>query len=221
MGQDGQRQDRRGLRIQHLRRRAMIIGGPGRWPRDYFKKPCVSKPSPGKRRITTTKRDLVKQGQTTKLLCADILQNADSETAFGFTASLMALYDVTGDKVWLEKSRNAANLAATWVVSYDYELPTFTALGAIGTKFAGAVWASTQNKHAAPGACTTSCDPLMKLLPRHRRHALRGTHARHRSSRTMKPSMAAAAVSASPTATPTVAAKILPAPTAGPRPTAP
>jgi hypothetical protein len=107
-------------------------------------------------------RDFVKQGQTTGA-CADILQNADSETAFAFTNSLATLYDVTGDKVWLEKARNAANLAATWTVSYDYELPKFTALGASGLKFTGAVWASTQNKHAAPGYCTGSGDSLLKI----------------------------------------------------------
>jgi hypothetical protein len=128
---------------------------------DYFKNPeylAIAK----KAADFYYQRDFVKQGQTTGA-CADILQNADSETAFGFMNALMALYDVTGDKVWLEKTRNVANLAATWTVSYDYELPTFTALGASGLKFAGAVWASTQNKHAAPGACTCSGDPLLKI----------------------------------------------------------
>ncbi|MDR3688031.1 MAG: hypothetical protein P4L46_01540 [Fimbriimonas sp.] len=107
-------------------------------------------------------RDFVKRGQTTGG-CADILQNADSETAFGFCTALMALYDVTGDRAWLLKSRQLANLAATWTVSYDYELPKFTALGALGTRLAGAVWASTQNKHSAPGYCTGSGDPLLKI----------------------------------------------------------
>ena len=107
-------------------------------------------------------RDFSGQGQTTGA-CADILQNADSETAFAFMQSLMALYDVTGDQAWLEKARNAANLASSWVVSHDYELPKFTALGQLGTRMAGVVWASTQNKHGAPGACTTSADGLMKI----------------------------------------------------------
>ena len=109
------------------------------------------------------KRDFVGQGQTTGA-CADILQNADSETAFGFCTGLMALYDVTGDRAWLDKSRQLANLAATWTVSYDYELPKFTALGKLGTRLAGAVWASTQNKHSAPGYCTGSGDPLLKIF---------------------------------------------------------
>ncbi|MCX6928967.1 MAG: hypothetical protein NT154_38010 [Verrucomicrobia bacterium] len=108
------------------------------------------------------RRDFVAQGQTTGA-CADILQNADSETAAGFMTALMALYDTTGDKVWLEKSRNLANLLATWVVSYDYELPANTELSRLGAKLAGVVWASTQNKHGAPGSCTSSCDPLFKI----------------------------------------------------------
>jgi hypothetical protein len=107
-------------------------------------------------------RDVVGLGMTTGG-CADILQNADSETAAGFMTALMALYETTGDRAWLEKSRALANLAATWVVSFDYELPPETELGRLGAKLAGVVWASTQNKHGAPGFCTSSGDPLFKI----------------------------------------------------------
>ncbi|MBV8389744.1 MAG: hypothetical protein JO080_08095 [Mucilaginibacter sp.] len=107
-------------------------------------------------------RDFVKLGMTTGA-CADILQNADSETAAGFMTSLMTLYEVAGDLKWLEKSRNLANLFSTWAVSYDYELPANTELAQLGAKLTGAVWASTQNKHGAPGICTSSGDPLFKI----------------------------------------------------------
>ena len=107
-------------------------------------------------------RDFVRLGFTTGA-CADIMQNADSETAAGLMTALMALYDITGDPKWLELSRNAANLAATWTVSYDYELPKSTDLGRNGAKLAGIYWASTQNKHGAPGICTSSGDPLFKI----------------------------------------------------------
>jgi hypothetical protein len=107
-------------------------------------------------------RDFVKQGFTTGG-CADILQNADSETASALSASMMALYEVTGDKAWLEKCRHVAHLVATWTVSYDYELPKSTELGGLGAKLAGVYWASTQNKHGAPGICTNSGDYLFKL----------------------------------------------------------
>ncbi|MCU0780904.1 MAG: hypothetical protein MUF04_07355 [Akkermansiaceae bacterium] len=107
-------------------------------------------------------RDLVQQGFTTGG-CADILQNADSETAAGFMTALMALYEATGETRWLEMARNLANLTATWTVSHDYELPKSTELGGLGAKLTGVVWASTQNKHGAPGICTSSGDPLFKI----------------------------------------------------------
>lgn len=107
-------------------------------------------------------RDFVKLGHTTGG-CADILQNADSESAAGFMTSLMTLYEITRDRQWLEKSRQLANLVATWTVSYDYELPKTTELGGLGAKLAGVYWASTQNKHGAPGICTMSGDALFKI----------------------------------------------------------
>lgn len=108
------------------------------------------------------KRDFEAQGMTNGG-CADILHNADSETAAGFMTSLMALYEITGEKKWLEKSRQLANLVATWTTSYDYELPVETELGQLGAKLSGIYWASTQNKHGAPGICTGSGDALFKI----------------------------------------------------------
>jgi hypothetical protein len=107
-------------------------------------------------------RDFVEKGFTYGA-CSDIMQNADSETAAGFMTALMALYETTGERKWLEKSRNLANLVATWTVSYDYELPKNTELGGLDAKLAGVVWASTQNKHGAPGICCSSGDPLFKI----------------------------------------------------------
>ena len=107
-------------------------------------------------------RDVVGQGQTTGG-CVDILQNADSETAFGFLTALMALHETTGEDGWLEKCKTLANLSATWTVSYDYALPPQTELARNGARLTGTVWASTQNKHGAPGICTSSGDPLFKL----------------------------------------------------------
>ena len=95
--------------------------------------------------------------------CGDILQNTDSETAVAFMTSLMALYEMTGQKEWLEKSRQLANLCATWTVSYDYRLPANLPLAKLGAKLTGSVWASTQNKHGAPGFCCSSGDPLFKI----------------------------------------------------------
>jgi hypothetical protein len=107
--------------------------------------------------------DFVQKGFTYGA-CSDILQNADSETSAGLMTSLMAVYEATGEKKWMEMCRNVANLTATWVVSYDYELPKETELARLGAKLTGAVWASTQNKHGAPGFCTLSGDPLFKIF---------------------------------------------------------
>jgi uncharacterized protein YyaL (SSP411 family) len=107
-------------------------------------------------------RDFVQKGFTYGA-CSDIMQNADSETAAGFMTALMTLYETTGERRWLEMSRNLANLAATWTVSHDYELPANTELAQLGAKLAGVYWASTQNKHGAPGICTSSGDALFKI----------------------------------------------------------
>lgn len=95
--------------------------------------------------------------------CGDILQNADSETAVALLTSLMTLYEVTGKEQYLKQSGDLANLCATWIVSFPYRLPENTPLAKLGANLTGAVWASTQNKHGAPGFCTQSGDALFKL----------------------------------------------------------
>lgn len=95
--------------------------------------------------------------------CGDILQNADSETAVALMTSLMTLYEVTGKREYLKQSADLAHLCATWTVSFPYRLPEDTPLAKLGANLTGAVWASTQNKHGAPGFCTQSGDALFKL----------------------------------------------------------
>ena len=95
--------------------------------------------------------------------CGDILQNSDSETAVALATSLFTLYETTGETEYLQQARDAAHLCATWTVSFDYRLPEDTPLAQLGANLTGAVWASTQNKHGAPGFCTQSGDVLFKL----------------------------------------------------------
>ena len=95
--------------------------------------------------------------------CGDILQDADAETAFGLLESMMALYFTTGDKQWLSRAKVEADLCATWTLSYDEEFPPGSTLNTLHAHVAGAVFASVQNKHAAPGICTSSGDYLFKL----------------------------------------------------------
>lgn len=95
--------------------------------------------------------------------CGDILQNADSETAIALTTSLITLYEATGEASYLKQAKDLANLCATWTVSFPYRLPEDTPLARLGANLTGAVWASTQNKHGAPGFCTQSGDALFKI----------------------------------------------------------
>lgn len=95
--------------------------------------------------------------------CGDILQNADSETSIALATAMITMYEATGEPEFLKAAEAAACLCATWVVSFPYQLPMDTPLGKLGTNFTGAVWASTQNKHGAPGFCTQSGDVLFKL----------------------------------------------------------
>ena len=93
----------------------------------------------------------------------EILQNPDSESAFALLESFVTLYELTGEKEWLDYAEVAAGLCSTWVVSYDYAFPSGSLFGKLNMKTTGAVWANTQNKHAAPGLCTASGDCLFKL----------------------------------------------------------
>jgi hypothetical protein len=93
----------------------------------------------------------------------EILQCPDSESAFALLESCVVLYEVTEDREYLRLAEDAAALCSSWVVARDFPFPPRSDLGRIGARSTGAVWASIQNKHAAPGACTTSADSLLKL----------------------------------------------------------
>lgn len=107
-------------------------------------------------------RDVAGQGLTGGH-CGDISQDADSESCFGFLESLMAVYYATRDEMWLERAKVQAALCATWTISYDVKFPISSQIGKLNSNMAGAIWASIQNKHAAPGICTASGDYLFKL----------------------------------------------------------
>ena len=107
-------------------------------------------------------RDVVIRGFTSGF-SGDISQDPDADSAYGLLESLMALYWATSDPSWLEKAEVVAALGATWTLSYDFSFPSYSDLGKLQVHAAGAVWASAQNKHAAPGICTASGDFLFKL----------------------------------------------------------
>ena len=95
-------------------------------------------------------REYVQVGYTTGGP-GEILSAPDSESAFALFESYMALYEVTGASEWLRNAGELLPICASWTVAYDYRFPPRSAMGRISAHSCGAVWASVQNKHAAPG----------------------------------------------------------------------
>ena len=93
----------------------------------------------------------------------EILSCPDSESAFALLESFVVLYRYTGRGEWLEYAQDTASLCASWCVGYDYAYQRDTQFFQRGTATTGAVWASVQNKHAAPGICTMSGESLLHL----------------------------------------------------------
>jgi len=108
-------------------------------------------------------RDVEKQGLTGGH-SGDISQDADADSTFGFLESLMALYYYTGQKEWTKIAEVVAALGSTWTFSYDPIFPANSEIGKLKSNMAGGIWASIQNKHAAPGICTASGDYVFKLF---------------------------------------------------------
>lgn len=93
----------------------------------------------------------------------EICQAPDSESAFGFLESCVQLYETTGKEKWLQASREAFELAVTWVMSYDFQFPHRSTAAKMEAHTRGTVFANAQNKHSAPGICTLSGNSMLKL----------------------------------------------------------
>ncbi len=95
---------------------------------------------------------------------AEILECPDSESCAELIESYMALYEMTRDAEWLGYARAAAALFSSWVISYDYAYPETCRMYDADVRTTGAVWASVQNEHGAPGIYVMSGDFLLKLF---------------------------------------------------------
>ncbi|MEG1835127.1 MAG: hypothetical protein RR229_03280 [Oscillospiraceae bacterium] len=93
----------------------------------------------------------------------EILACPDSESAFGLLESFVVLNAVTHNKKWLDYAVDTASICASWCVAYDYNYKKHTQFYKRFVSSTGAVWASVQNKHAAPGICTLSGASLFCL----------------------------------------------------------
>lgn len=94
---------------------------------------------------------------------AEILQGQDSESAYDITEAYTSLFEISGDLEWLKYAKDAAALFATWTVSYDYKFPKGSVMHRIDARATGAVWASIQNAHGAPGMYILSGNFLLRL----------------------------------------------------------
>ena len=94
---------------------------------------------------------------------AEILQSQDSEAAIGIAEAYTTLFERTGNPEWLKYARDAAALVSTWTVSYDYKFPKGSVMHRIDARSTGAVWASIQNAHGAPGMYILSGNFLLRL----------------------------------------------------------
>ena len=93
----------------------------------------------------------------------DMLQNPDSESAYALLASLVVLWEETGDGAWLRRAEAVARYATTWTMTYDFPFPVDSTFGELGMRTTGSTFANTQNKHSSPGLCTLSGQSLFKL----------------------------------------------------------
>src|SRR5260370_5059067 len=91
----------------------------------------------------------------------DICQCPDSESSVGLLESCVVLYEMSGNRKWLQYASEMAHQCATWMVSYDFQFPEHSLFGRLGMHSAGAVFANAQNKHGAPGICTLSGSSLL------------------------------------------------------------
>jgi hypothetical protein len=94
---------------------------------------------------------------------AEVLQCPESEAAYNLVEAYTILHDITGRREWLERATAAAHLFSTWMVSYDYNFPKGCDMERVGVKSTGAVCASIQNEHGAPGLYISSGEFLLRL----------------------------------------------------------
>jgi len=93
----------------------------------------------------------------------EIFQAPDSESSYALFETYAVLYEVTGEKKFLDMAEFGAMEFASWVSSYSYNFPKSCDLGRFGVNSVGSVFANCQNNHGAPATCTASGDALLKL----------------------------------------------------------
>ncbi len=94
---------------------------------------------------------------------SDAIGSIDSESIAAFVESYVLLYEATKDEKWLYYAKVSAHILSTWVVTYSYKFPAESEFNRLGINTVGSVFANIQNKHSAPGLCTSSGEYIYKL----------------------------------------------------------
>ena len=94
---------------------------------------------------------------------ADAMQAPDSESAYALVESYWALYEMRGDRLWLDRAAEAARQFASWVMPYDYPFPEGSEFQRLDIRTGGTIFANSQNSHSAP-ICTHSGLALFQIF---------------------------------------------------------
>jgi hypothetical protein len=92
----------------------------------------------------------------------DVLQAPDSQSAVALLDSFMTLFEVTRDRVWIDRARAAAHLLASWVISSDAPAAGRSCVDS-RIRATGAVFWSAGSGHGSPGYVLSSGDALLRL----------------------------------------------------------
>lgn len=85
----------------------------------------------------------------------EVLQCPDSKSAFAVVESMVVLREATVDARWTAMARDAANLFASWVVSYDFAFPADRRTPSTGRSW----WTAFTRRNHGPrsrSTCTTA-----------------------------------------------------------------
>ncbi len=93
----------------------------------------------------------------------DIGITSDSESATAMLESFVTLYEATKNPQHLKYAQMAADILASWVVSYNAPFPPGTDCDRIKLQTVGGVLANSRNHHIGPTMATSSGDAFLRL----------------------------------------------------------
>ena len=93
----------------------------------------------------------------------DIGITSDSESATAILESFVTLYEADKNPKYLKYAQMAADILASWVVSYNAPFPPGTDCARAGIQTVGGVLANSRNHHIGPTLATCSGDMFLRL----------------------------------------------------------